>query len=448
MIARPRPRAHGGLRVAAALAVVLAAGAAPVPSPLAVASAQAQAFCDETRVMGGCATSIEAFPWQVSLFRVGGTDRVRAHFCGGSVVAPGWVLTAAHCIEDLLPTDPSPIAVQFGSTSLAEGAQVVDVVTVYAHPDYAGVGADDIALLELATPVSVPPVRLAGPDDDEAEKQGTLAVVTGWGNAPGALQVSGTVGGKGPDRPVETIGMFGTSRVLQGAEVPVVSNRRCDEAGDDTVICAGYESELVDACAGDSGGPLHAATPQGLVQVGIVSGGTLCVDEGERFTTYTRVSAYAEWIRATMAGETEVADLRRFPDYSLPATYADEALPMPLPRDPVTFEVQAGGDLPAADVTPDCAGFVADAPDVRLTFEDPGALLRFTVEAGTDTVLLINGPDGSWSCNDDRSADDLNPELVFSRPQAGQYDIWVGTFADPQELGAYPEAVLAVSGRR
>ena len=244
------------------------------------------------------------------------------------------------------------------------------------------------------------------------------------------------------------VALLGFPQEMQGAEVPVVSNRRCDEAGDDTVICAGYESELVDACAGDSGGPLHAATPQGWVQVGIVSGGTLCVDEGERFTTYTRVSAYAEWIRATMAGETEVADLRRFPDYSLPATYADEALPMPLPRDPVTFEVQAGGDLPAADVTPDCAGFVADAPDVRLTFEDPGALLRFTVEAGTDTVLLINGPDGSWSCNDDRSADDLNPELVFSRPQAGQYDIWVGTFADPQELGAYPEAVLAVSGRR
>ncbi|MBV6658690.1 MAG: serine protease [Devosiaceae bacterium] len=444
-----------GVAGAALKRVVLGAGACLGivlggfgPSGLTVPAAHA--FCSDGRVMGGCVTSIETFPWQVSLFRTGGSNRVQAHFCGGTVVAPGWVLTAAHCVEEFVPTDPSPMAVFFGSTSLEEGGQVVDVQTIYTHPDYLGVGADDIALLELRTPISAPTVALVSAENaDRFEERGTEAVIAGWGNAPGALVLSGTVGGKGPERAEETVEVFGTSPVLLAAEVPLVRAARCDERGNDEVLCAGFRREQVDACAGDSGGPLLIRDGDQFIQAGIVSGGTLCVDEGDRFTTYTRVSAYEDWIAATLAGETEPVDPRRLPDFSLPATFADTDLIAGFQPDPQRIDLQAGGNLRASDALSGCAGFVADAPDVRITYEagDIG-MLRFAVEGDADTTLLINQPDGSWHCNDDRADGDLNPELVFEGPLGGQYDIWVGTFESPDALGAFPEATLLVTERR
>lgn len=431
----------------AALAGSLACTMLAGPGGVAISGVQAaESFCDEGRVMGGCVTSIENFPWQVSLFRTGGGSQVFSHFCGGSVINERWVLTAAHCIEDLLPTDPSPIAVYFGATSLEEGGRVVDVRTVYAHPDYRGVGSDDIALLELANPIDVPTVRLAGSADAaRLEALGQSAVVTGWGNTPGMQEISGTVGGKGGPSSVQSVEVFETSPLLLGAQVPLVDNARCEEDGDPEAICAGYRDELIDACAGDSGGPLHVRDGAGYAQIGLVSGGTLCVDDGERFSTYTRVSAYEEWIRATLAGETEVADLRRFPDFALEPTFFNEDIAAGFSPDPLSYPLQAGGDLVASDVDGACAGFVAEAPDVRLTYEAADYLLRIYVEGDADTTLLINQPDGQWLCNDDRSDGDLNPEIIFANPMAGQYDIWVGTFDDVETLGDFPDVTLYVS---
>ena len=376
---------------------------------LAATPASAQSFCDEGRVVGGCVTSIEEFPWQVSLFRTGGNNRVASHFCGGSVIADRWVLTAAHCIEDFLPTDPSPMAVYFGSTSLEAGGQIADVRTIYAHPDYRGVGADDIALLELRNPINVPPVRLAGSADARRlEQLGETAIVIGWGATPMEREVSGTLGRKGGESTVQLLEVFGTSAVLLGADVP--------------------------------------RDRQGSVQVGLVSGGTQCDDDGERFSTYTRVSAYEEWIRATMAGETTVADLREYPDYSLPATFFDETLVTGFNPDPAQYPLQAGGYLVASDALDGCAGFVAQAPDVRITYEAGTQYpLRFFVEGSADTTLLINQPDGQWLCNDDRAQGDLNPEIRLASPMSGQYDIWVGTFEPIDTLGDFPDVTLLVS---
>uniref|UniRef100_A0A8D2PPF8 Transmembrane serine protease 4 n=1 Tax=Zosterops lateralis melanops TaxID=1220523 RepID=A0A8D2PPF8_ZOSLA len=53
------------------------------------------------RVLGGSPAAIEAWPWQVSL------QYRKEHICGGSIIAPGWVLTAAHCFKDKAET-PSP----------------------------------------------------------------------------------------------------------------------------------------------------------------------------------------------------------------------------------------------------------------------------------------------------------------------------------------------------
>lgn len=97
--------------------------------------------------------------------------------------------------------------------------------------------------------------------------------------------------------------------------------------------------------------------------------------------------------------------------------------------DPVTVDVRAGGRHPATAIgAPEaCVGLVkVDQPDVRLHFTAGSFPLRFFVVAETDSVLVINAPNGSWYCNDDFSGH--NPLIEFDPPQTGQYDIWTGSY--------------------
>ncbi|MGB0498843.1 MAG: S1 family peptidase, partial [Rubricella sp.] len=162
-------------------------GLAAALAALALGSqaASAQSFCSSDRVMGGCPVSISDFPWQVSLTDIDAPTRYQGHFCGGSVIGSNWILTAAHCVEHLVPDNPDSLEVYTGSSSLFGGGAAYDVEHVYIHPDYYGVGAADIAILRTARPMQVPPVRLATEDDRMwAEAQGTGAVIIGWGLTP------------------------------------------------------------------------------------------------------------------------------------------------------------------------------------------------------------------------------------------------------------------------
>jgi len=92
-------------------------------------------------------------------------------------------------------------------------------------------------------------------------------------------------------------------------------------------------------------------------------------------------------------------------------------------------EVQAGGTIFPADLADNCAGYVTAAPSYRI-FYDGTAPLTFGVTPadGTDTTLVVADPDGYWFCSDDENGT-LDPEIVIDPGYAGQYDIWVGTFA-------------------
>ncbi len=117
---------------------------------------------------------------------------------------------------------------------------------------------------------------------------------------------------------------------------------------------------------------------------------------------------------------------------SLQPTFGSVALITDFRPDPHQIILQAGGNLRGeyTDATTGnrCAGYFADAPDFRLNFTAGtlGYPLSFYVEAREDTVLLLNTPDGQWHCNDDTVG--LNPGLSFATPQAGTYNIWVGTY--------------------
>ncbi len=100
----------------------------------------------------------------------------------------------------------------------------------------------------------------------------------------------------------------------------------------------------------------------------------------------------------------------------------------------------SGGSEDASHLGDPCVGFVANAPDIRLNYTSGTLPLIFTVQAEADTTLLVNGPGGDWTCDDD-SGPGRNPLVVFDNPQSGQYDIWVGTFGAPEN---HP-AVLSIS---
>jgi hypothetical protein len=117
-------------------------------------------------------------------------------------------------------------------------------------------------------------------------------------------------------------------------------------------------------------------------------------------------------------------------NYSLNPTYGTVALAGGFNPDPYVVNLQSGGSIDAQTLSSSCRGFIANAPDVRLNWT-PGSLpLILSVAASADTTLVVNGPDGSWYCDDDGGVNGLNPSVRFNNSRGGQYDIWVGTYGN------------------
>lgn len=127
-------------------------------------------------------------------------------------------------------------------------------------------------------------------------------------------------------------------------------------------------------------------------------------------------------------------------DTSASPSYGTLNLSAGFPNDPRNVDVQAGGTLDATRVPAgDCHGFIAGPPDLRVNYQAGSLPLTFSANSDADTTLVINGPDGSWSCNDDSNG--LNPRIRYDHPASGQYDVWVGTM----DNGTLHAARLSVS---
>lgn len=116
-------------------------------------------------------------------------------------------------------------------------------------------------------------------------------------------------------------------------------------------------------------------------------------------------------------------------DISADPTYETVRLDAGFEDDPYLVELQAGGSMDASDLGGACTGLIADAPDVRLIYSSGSLPLILGNVSESDTTIVVNGPDGRWYCDDD-GGEGVDPLLVFDEPQSGQYDIWVGTYAD------------------
>lgn len=126
------------------------------------------------------------------------------------------------------------------------------------------------------------------------------------------------------------------------------------------------------------------------------------------------------------------AGLAAAQDWSLQPTFGTVNLNSGFTPDPYTVAITAGGTIEASNLSSSCRGMIANAPDFRLNFSAGSLPLYISAYSNADTTLVVNGPDGSWYCNDDTNG--LDPSLAWGNPQSGQYDIWIGTYGSNSDL--------------
>ncbi|CAF2160489.1 unnamed protein product [Rotaria magnacalcarata] len=243
-----------------------------------------------SRIVGGEPAASHSWTWAVSL-------RVRSdiHFCGGSIISPHYVLTAAHCIDDPY-ISMLTITAAVGTDNLHDNVgQRITVSTIYKHPRYNKLThANDIAILRLKKAISfqssnigklcLPALNEIVATDFPMVNSDLVAI--GWGKTDVA----------------------DSSNVLRQVTVTAVSSTtpKCANSIHDTKLqfCSAVNGGGKDTCQGDSGGPLmyYSNVYRQWVVAGITSYGTGC-GLANYAGVYARASMYIDWIKSIVGND-------------------------------------------------------------------------------------------------------------------------------------------------
>jgi secreted trypsin-like serine protease len=236
------------------------------------------------RIVGGETAGANTHPFQVGLLFKAQPDNFQAQYCGGTLIKPNVVVTAAHC-SDFVTKDE--VQVLTGTQRLNGSGTRRNVRNIKVHPDWnpASSNDSDIAIWFLSSNASGIPLATLATDEPP---NGTDLMATGWGGIrvqPGDPQVF--------------------AKRLRQVKLPLFSRTKCRDAynaqfGNGTItgnmICAGFNAGGKDTCQVDSGGPL-TRRKNGTFKVltGVTSFGAGCALAGFP-GVYTRVSRFRNWI--------------------------------------------------------------------------------------------------------------------------------------------------------
>ncbi|XP_004402609.1 PREDICTED: enteropeptidase isoform X2 [Odobenus rosmarus divergens] len=233
------------------------------------------------KIVGGNNAKEGAWPWVVALYYNGQL------LCGASLVSNDWLVSAAHCVygRNLEPSKWKAILGLHMTSNLTSSQIVTRLIDqIVINPHYNKRTKDsDIAMMHLDFKVNytdyIQPICL--PEENQAFPPGRICSIAGWGR----------IIHQGP-----------TANILQEANVPLLSNEKCQQQMPEyniteNMVCAGYEEGGIDSCQGDSGGPLMCQENNRWFLAGVTSFGYQCA-RPNRPGVYTRVLRFTEWIQS------------------------------------------------------------------------------------------------------------------------------------------------------
>ncbi|XP_078493489.1 uncharacterized protein LOC100179863 [Ciona intestinalis] len=252
------------------------------------------------KIFGGNISRRNSWPWQVSLQEYFYSHRFNysnwMHFCGGTIVSSQWVITAAHCLQQITENEYSihKFSAVFGlfRLNLQHNTQRIGFKRTFIHSDFQSAHLtfkNDVALIQLDRKIqwtsNIRPACLPGGEEPiETEN----CYITGWGRT--------------------RINSSELSSELRESIIPILSNKQCRRLGSgyNTInmtlhLCAGDPVRGGrDTCQGDSGGPIVCNRSGIWYIAGVTSHSLAFCGARNNVGIYTRTTAYETWIHDVM----------------------------------------------------------------------------------------------------------------------------------------------------
>jgi secreted trypsin-like serine protease len=226
----------------------------------------------DPRIVNGIRAVQGQFPWQASLLVTIGAG---LKYCSGSIISEEWILTSAHCLNDMDYVTVSAGSIDTSSDVLVRSSKLI------IHKDYnTGDKKYDIGLIKVMTPFTFNANLSAITLGETLLEDGVNVTLSGWGAR----------------------GDIGTKSYLSYVDLVTIRNSECaakyEKILEDSIVCAESGTSIVkNPCNGDGGAPLVVNADTNPVQVGLVSFITIDGCESGHPATFTRVASFTNWIR-------------------------------------------------------------------------------------------------------------------------------------------------------